>query len=211
MAVSRSCPPPSPPATSGCPGCALGWRRAGESGRVFPPPLGQASERAPPSASLPRQSGSGARPPAFSRRLPPGGSGPARSLGWIGALEGGFKSARVNCRAREVRSGASMVSGARQGPGWTRGWGQPPGLSFPATLAKPQPLANRVSVREVGWGARVRRAPRCPLIRQPRHGVAGLGTDLHAPLEGPAAGYAPLCNPCKRAFPEAALETTLRG
>lgn len=80
-----------------------------------------ATERVPPlSIRLWRPP---ARPPAFSRRLPPSLSSPARSLCWTGALEGGLKSARGNCSARGVRSGASMVSGERQGPGLDSGDG----------------------------------------------------------------------------------------
>lgn len=145
--MSRSCPPPSPPATSGCPGCALGWRRAGESGRVFPPPLGQASERAPPSASLPRQSGSGARPPAFSptsatRRLWPG------------------SQSRLDRRpGRRVQIRASELQSAR-GAEWRQHgkWGAP-GARVDSGVG---PAARALFPRDLGQAA----APRQPSFCQ---------------------------------------------
>lgn len=119
VAVGGHCPP-SPPPTSGGPGQALGWRRVGESGRVFPPPLGQASERyrARPSLANPALAAARPRFPGVCRPAVP-----ACSLGWTGAVEGGFKSVRRNCSARGVRSSSNMVRGARQGPGLDSGIG----------------------------------------------------------------------------------------
>lgn len=121
LAVGGGCPS-SPPLSSRGPGHALGWRRAGESGRVFPPPLGQrasATERVPPSSiRLRRPPAARVFPTSAAQPLPPG-----FSLGWTGALEGGFKSARGSCSARGVWKGASMVSGVRRGPGLDSGGG----------------------------------------------------------------------------------------
>lgn len=115
-----------------------------------------ATERVPPlSIRLWRPP---ARPPAFSRRLPPSRSSPARSLGWTRALEGGLKSARGNCSARGVRSGASMVSGARQGPGLDSGDGADqevsPGDLGQAAAPRPPRFPSEKWVGVPGCGVR---------------------------------------------------------
>lgn len=129
---------PGAPATLGAGGARVS--QAGFSLRLWGR-RASATERVPPSSIRLR------RPPAFSRRLPPGRSGAARSLRRTGALEGGFKSARGKRGARGVRRGASMVSGAHRGPGLDSGGGAVRELSpFLATLAQPQPRRPRSPV-----------------------------------------------------------------
>lgn len=199
----RGLPPVPAPHIRG-PGRALGWRRAGESGRVFPPPLGQAGERrgARPSLANPAPAPARplARPAAFSRRLPPGRSGPAHSR--LEPALGG----RVRIRTREL-SRARDPERCQHGEWDTAGagdgaWGGRGGLAFPATLAKPQPFARMVPSEKwagvAGCGVR----PGAPCFQTMKHRGAGPGTERGAPVEGPAAGYAALRNPCECALPD---------
>lgn len=157
--------PSSPPLASRGPGHALGWRRAGESGRVFPPPLGHASQRhrARPSLVNPAPAPARVFPTPGTQPLRPGSQSPQDRR------PGG----RVQIRAREVQRarGAERCQHGKWGaPGagaGLGGWGRSRGLPFPATLAKPQPRRPR-SPSKVGGGARVRCAPRCPLLRSPK-------------------------------------------
>lgn len=63
------------------------------------------------------------------------------------------------------------------------------GLAFRVSLATLQPLDGRNSRLKIGRG--MQRAVCAQVSSAPRHWVA---------LERQAAGYAFLCNPCKRAF-----------
>ena len=187
--------PLSPPPTSGGLGPAVGRPRASESGRVFPPPLGQARERCRTNwrSSLANPASAPARP-RFS------GACRLAAPAWFavsagdGALEGGFKSAQGSCSARGVRSGAGMVSGARSGLGPDSGGGAGRrGLANPATLAKPEPYAGRGSRlrSERGWqGAVCAQVPLASRYRSTEVRVRGPSASRDALLGGRAAGYA---------------------
>lgn len=129
--------PPVPALHIRGPGRAWGWPSAGESGRVFPPPLGQASERRRARPSLANPAPAAARPPAFSRGPPPGLSGPARSLSWSQRLGGKAQiRARELLRARGAERRQHGKWGAPgRGPG-LGGWGRPQRSSFPSDLGQ---------------------------------------------------------------------------
>lgn len=98
--------PPSPPPTSGGPGRSPGRQRAGESGRVFPPPLGQASEHCRSRPSLANPAPAPARfflAPA-ARPLRPGSQSRLEPVPW---REGS-----------NPRQGAAAREGCGAAPAW---------------------------------------------------------------------------------------------
>ncbi|KAI5202404.1 Splicing Regulator Rbm11 [Manis pentadactyla] len=150
--------PPVPALHIRGPGRAWGWPSAGESGRVFPPPLGQASERRRVRPSLANPAPAAARPPAFSRGPPPGLSGPARSPGWSQRLGGRAQiRARELLRARGAERRQHDTEHRGEGPGtdgdapldWQPGYAAPRNRCKRALLSleqRPVPLRR-------GWGS----------------------------------------------------------
>lgn len=155
------------------------------------------ADRVPPSPIRLR------RPPAFSWRLLPGRSGPARSLGWSRCPGG-----KVQIRARELQRargaerrqhGEWGATGARaRAGGWTRGVG-PAGLAGwdrPRRSSSPSDLGQAAALRQPwlhlrsgrGWqGVVCAQVPLLPDTEAPRCGIRDyVGSGIIRDQERPA-------------------------